>query len=364
MWNLESPHRKFEETYETQWMRRFMDKDVQYRYTTQGNYVSRNNAEYITVDPYYDTNVKLLIHANSNISDSSTLNSMLSIRNDGGTLPTISTNVSKFGAGSVRIVRNSKTAYLTPATSNYYLDGDFTFEFWINPIDLLNVAFTGRLFAYTLSRFSVSGGWAIVQLNNGRFNLYGKPGLILSSTDAAPSGTWTHIAVCRSGNTYSFFINGNVAGSVVNTGTFCDPGGYITLFGIGYASDSTTFNGYIDEVRLTKGVCRYTSNFTTPTSAFPNSVLNNTPQFYVYSFSVTSTSTSMTVNGNINYDGEFILFYNNINTVGASNILGSITKDQLNTTKTFSGLTLTQNVTYYIYLTYNDSVLSTTTTTF
>ena len=38
-WNLETPYRKFEESYETQWSRRFLDPDVQYRWTIPGNYM-------------------------------------------------------------------------------------------------------------------------------------------------------------------------------------------------------------------------------------------------------------------------------------------------------------------------------------
>ena len=37
-----------------------------------------------------------------------------------------------------------------------------------------------------------------------------------------------------------------------------------------YNSPSVFFNGYIDEIRITKGLARYTSNFTPSSTAFSN----------------------------------------------------------------------------------------------
>jgi hypothetical protein len=57
-------------------------------------------------------------------------------------------------------------------------------------------------------------------------------------------------------NTQTISITSKDAGTTFNIGTNNNTGNY--------------FNGYIDEVRITKGIARYTSNFTVPSAPFLN----------------------------------------------------------------------------------------------
>jgi hypothetical protein len=77
--------------------------------------------------------------------------------------------------------------------------------------------------------------------------------------------TWYHIAVVRSSGTTTLYINGvsnqSRADTTNYTGTFGAIGGF-------YNTDYLS-NCYIDDLRITKGFARYTSNFSVPTEAFP-----------------------------------------------------------------------------------------------
>jgi hypothetical protein len=88
--------------------------------------------------------------------------------------------------------------------------------------------------------------------------------VIIGSTPI-PLNTWTHIAVSRSGTSTKLFVNGIQIGS-----TYPDANNYIQApVTIGAGFDGTTaFNGRIDEVRISKGIAKYTTTFAVQTSEF------------------------------------------------------------------------------------------------
>jgi len=86
---------------------------------------------------------------------------------------------------------------------------------------------------------------------------------IQNAYNGIANNTWYHVALVRNGNQMLSFLNGTLLASNTIIITTKDNGG---TFNIGTNNNlGNYFQGYIDEVRITKGLARYTTNFT-PTS--------------------------------------------------------------------------------------------------
>jgi hypothetical protein len=178
----------------------------------------------------------------------------------------ISTSVKKFGTGSMAF--DGSGDYLYPATSpNLAMGtGDFTVEGWIyatgTPSDspIFECRSTGSATdGFTLTAFSSS----VIRLFCGS--------ALISSSSTTYVGQWVHLAVVRVSGTTTFYINGTSVGSTASTINWTNQD--VIVGGGRYSAGSSinvSFTGYIDDFRITKGVARYTANFTPPTAAFPN----------------------------------------------------------------------------------------------
>ena len=220
-------------------------------------------AETITVPTTPPTGgTALLNFTNAGIFDNTGKNNLETVGN-----AQIDTAVKKFGTGSMKFDENGD--YLTlPSTINVaFGTGNFTIEMW--------------------ARFAVStvgNGQGLFQLSNGYLNSQvrgpatgcdnatGRWAIYYGTTQTThgslvPStNTWYHVAYVRNSGTTKLYIDGTEIISVADTTNYTD-----TNFTIaGWYSSGFLLNGYIDDLRITKGVARYTSNFAVPTAAFPN----------------------------------------------------------------------------------------------
>jgi len=202
----------------------------------------------------------LLSNTNAGIIDNAMMNNLETVGN-----AQISTTQSKFG-GSSMYFDGTTDALFQPSNINYgYSTGDFTIEFWL----YLNTTALQTIFSNLTASSGASVAPHIYYANASGIRYYVNSADRITGS-ALSTGIWYHIAVCRSGSSTKMFINGTQTGS-----TYTDTNNYGTSnpLGVGdYAvplTGASTLNGYIDDLRITKGYARYTSNFTAPTSAFP-----------------------------------------------------------------------------------------------
>jgi hypothetical protein len=207
----------------------------------------------------------LLNYTNGGITDATAKNVLETV---GGAA--ISTAQSKFGGSSIYL--DGTGDYLTfPSSQNFAMGtGDFTFEGWVYATGSDAGDATG-IFQQGTSLFPTSASNSLAVAIRPvsatvRWHTYAK-NTSQDSTATVSLNTWYHFAFVRNGTTTTLYIDGSSVITVTSdttnyTGTF---------LGIGsiYGTVNTNWEGYIDDLRITKGVARYTSNFTPPTQAFP-----------------------------------------------------------------------------------------------
>ena len=184
----------------------------------------------------------------------------------------VSTSVHKFGGGSIKF--DGTGDYLTgQTTSTDFAFGpdDFTIESW--------VYFTGfDVFGNSIVDTRQSNGNVGILLEasaaiSGQyyFRAYNPTSShFITSSQALSTNTWYHVALVRNGNNYQIFVDGVSTASVSNSVSLT---GEDLTIGASYDyrnnSGTAQFTGYLDDLRITKGVARYSSSFTPPTSALP-----------------------------------------------------------------------------------------------
>jgi hypothetical protein len=175
----------------------------------------------------------------------------------------ISTVESKFGGASIAF--DGSGDYLTtPANSDFSFDADFTIEMWLKTSEFSldtfyrRVASNGPDASNAIELLFFNGGGATPNIC-----VYSNAILINGSISAA-TGNWVHIAVSRSGSAMKLFVDGIQSGSTATTSTNFSAGSTYGFIVGRYQGGGGHLNGYIDDLRITKGVARYTANFTPP----------------------------------------------------------------------------------------------------
>ena len=172
----------------------------------------------------------------------------------------LSTAEKKFGTASLVLDGTGDYVSHTSITDFGFGTGDFTIEGWFYKTAALSQILVD-------TRTTATENSIMVQSNGGgNLRLFVNGAFVLTSSNNHTLNTWNHLAISRVSGVTRFFING-----VVSTNTYVDATDYGTtkplVLGASFVG-LTSFSGYIDDFKISKGVGRYTTTFTALTSPF------------------------------------------------------------------------------------------------
>jgi hypothetical protein len=240
-----------------------------------------------SIDAFYSSVVLLLnmngTNGSTTFTDSSASAKTVTRSGDAA----ISTTQSKFGGASA--VFDGTGDFLSVA-NNADFDfgsGDLTIEAWVyisasstadldgtrgaNIVSTWNAAPPITGYALNIIGSSITTGTGLA------FDTWGGSdnGTFYRATVAVAQSQWHHIAATVSGGTRRLFLNGTEANGITTTlnDGYTQANSLSNAFRVGRTQLSgypNALNGFIDDLRITKGVARYTANFTPPTAEFPS----------------------------------------------------------------------------------------------
>lgn len=211
-----------------------------------------------------DSNAKLLLHADSGLSNSGTGTHTQTANGSAA----VSSTQSKFGGGSLKFASSTSDWISSSDNADYdFGAGDFTIDYWVYQTSTATpVVHVARKQTGTYPPFLIGYGGSTIYMSSNGTSWDMASGKTIGATVL---NTWSHIEVCRSGNTFYTFRDGVQKDTWTSSASF--PAGGAAL-AIGSGQGANYMNGYIDELRITKGLCRHTAAFTPPTAAYAQEV--------------------------------------------------------------------------------------------
>lgn len=214
-------------------------------------------------DPHWD-NVVSLLHFDDSLTDQK------------GRTWTASGSPTFVAGKFDKALRLSNLALSTAYNSDFdWNTNDFTIECFVKAASWASFSVAGQVngIPMLIGRMGQSNDtnqWSFGPVASGKLHFYyfsGGQKLLIASSGIAPVNEWVHIAFCKNTTSAYVAINGVVTSAALPSSIVLPSVSEPITIGR-YHNNSV--DGYIDELRITKGVARYTENFTPPTEPFPN----------------------------------------------------------------------------------------------
>lgn len=225
-------------------------------------------ATLISADITIDTYTKLLLHCDG--TDAAT-----NFTDDGDTGHTVTAvadaqlDTAYYVFGSASGLFDGTGDYLTvPDHADWTLGtAEFTIDMWVYLSDLTQET---TLIGH---RTDDSNYWSLDITTTGKLRFYQDTGgatdiLIETSTGVISTGTEYHVALVRdSGANFYLFVNGVLKKSKNDTDTIADKSQVLVIGAATHGGTAEYMEGWLEEIRLSNGIARWTSDFEVPTSA-------------------------------------------------------------------------------------------------
>ncbi|MBI5843731.1 MAG: hypothetical protein HZB23_03575 [Deltaproteobacteria bacterium] len=180
----------------------------------------------------------------------------------------------KFGASSLALDGAGDYVSMADSADWHLGTGPFSIDFWVN-FNVLPGAYPNGAFVFE-QRVDALNSFSLLLRNNFLTFWIGNGSYLSANTahfaEGFSTGRWYHLAFCRdSTGKWYLFVDGKTVfavwpGGIVNIPDFAAP----LEIGRGAGGGSTYLyvNGRIDEFRWSKGVCRWTADFTLPVNQY------------------------------------------------------------------------------------------------
>lgn len=250
--------------------------------TTMAYYSSGASA-----DPVYDK-VTLLLKGNGANGSTAVVDDSpkgVTLTAAGGS---INAAQSKYGGGSLAFTGAGYVS--TPDSDDWYFgDADFTIDAWIY------VSSSTSAYSHIVGqRSGTSTGWTLgVEKSGNRIYFWQNATFVAGSSGnyAGKFDSWHHVALVRSGNLLRIFIDG----ALVDTATAVTVNNNTSpLYVGGNVPLGDYLVGFVDDLRITKGVARYASTFAPPTSEAPGPTLPDSSHVAGDLYTVTNSAGHVT----------------------------------------------------------------------
>jgi hypothetical protein len=219
----------------------------------------------------------------------------------------VDTAQSKFGGASGLFDGTGDYLSLADSADWSFGSGDFTIEAWVKAnaggtqLMVMSSGLNGGLFGWSIQLGGTGDKFFRCDTDGGVFDA------LIGTTDIVTDGAWHHLACTRSGNTKRLFTDGVLEATSTISGVVNDVAGPLGIGAINVNGSWTqTWNGWIDEVRIVKGVAVWTSNFTPPTAPYdcPNESSSSSSSFGYSSSSSSSLGYSSSSSSSFGYSSS------------------------------------------------------------